>query len=132
MTGEGSLRRATCNGQVEGNERGTYIHYTSHERQCGIAYQRRLSGRRSPHSTPLSRVKTKGIIAIAIAPGFVRTEMAQAYIEKYGTEAALGDIPLGEMVEPTEVAELIAFVLRPDQRSLNGVTIDINGGSYIR
>lgn len=74
----------------------------------------------------------EGIIVVALAPGFVRTEMAQGYIEKYGTEAAIGDIPLGEMVEPTEVAELIAFVLRPDQRSLNGATIDINGGSYIR
>ncbi len=42
MTGEGSLRPATCNGQAQGNERGTYTHYTSHERQCGIAYKRRL------------------------------------------------------------------------------------------
>lgn len=74
----------------------------------------------------------EGIIAIALAPGFVRTEMAQTYIETYGKEAALGDIPLGEMVEPTEVAEVIAFVLRSDQRSLNGATLDINGGSYVR
>jgi len=62
MTGEGSLRRATCNGQVQGNERGTYTHCTSHQRQCGIAYQRRLSGRRSPHSTQLLGVtpETRG------------------------------------------------------------------------
>jgi 3-oxoacyl-[acyl-carrier protein] reductase len=25
-----------------------------------------------------------------------------------------------------------AFVLRPSQRSLNGATLDVNGGSYIR
>lgn len=74
----------------------------------------------------------EGIIAVAIAPGFVHTEMAQVYIDKYGKEAAIGDIPLGELVEPSEVAELIAFVLRPDQRSLNGATLDINGGSYVR
>src|SRR5260221_519508 len=41
MTGKGSLRRATCNGQVEGNEKGTYTHYTSHERQCGIVFKPR-------------------------------------------------------------------------------------------
>lgn len=74
----------------------------------------------------------EGITAVAIAPGFVRTEMAQAYIDTYGKEAAVGDIPLGEIVEPREVAELIAFVLRSDQRSLNGATLDINGGSYVR
>ncbi len=60
----------------------------------------------------------EGITAMAIAPGFVHTEMAQAYIDIYGKEAAVGDIPLGEMVEPEEVARLIAFVLHPDQRSL--------------
>jgi NAD(P)-dependent dehydrogenase (short-subunit alcohol dehydrogenase family) len=74
----------------------------------------------------------EGITAVAIAPGFVHTEMAQVYIDKYGKDAAVGDIPLGEMVEPREVAELIAFVLQPDQRSLNGATLDINGGSYVR
>jgi 3-oxoacyl-[acyl-carrier protein] reductase len=74
----------------------------------------------------------EGIIAVAIAPGFVRTEMAQAYIDKYGKDAAVGDIPLGEMVEPREVAELITFVLQSGQRSLNGATLDINGGSYVR
>lgn len=74
----------------------------------------------------------EGITAVAIAPGFVRTEMAQTYIDTYGKEAAVGDIPLREMVEPEEVARLIAFVLHPDQRSLNGATLDINGGSYVR
>jgi 3-oxoacyl-[acyl-carrier protein] reductase len=74
----------------------------------------------------------EGITAVALAPGFVHTEMAQVYIDTYGKEAAVGDIPVGEMVEPKEVAELIAFVLQPGQRSLNGATLDINGGSYVR
>jgi hypothetical protein len=26
----------------------------------------------------------------------------------------------------------VAFVLRPGQRSLNGATLDVNGGSHIR
>ncbi|GHO51085.1 SDR family NAD(P)-dependent oxidoreductase [Ktedonospora formicarum] len=72
------------------------------------------------------------ITAVAIAPGFVHTEMAQEYIDKYGKEAAVSDIPLGEMVAPSEVADLIAFVLQPGQSSLNGATLDINGGSYVR
>jgi NAD(P)-dependent dehydrogenase (short-subunit alcohol dehydrogenase family) len=36
------------------------------------------------------------------------------------------------MAQPSEIAELVAFALRPSQRSLNGATLDVNGGSYIR
>ncbi|AYG64201.1 SDR family NAD(P)-dependent oxidoreductase [Rhizobium jaguaris] len=73
-----------------------------------------------------------GVTAVAIAPGWVRTDMAEEFIAVHGKAAAVADIPIGEMAEPAEVAELVAFVLRPGQASLNGATLDINGGSYIR
>lgn len=53
----------------------------------------------------------------------VRTEI--------GLDAAVADIPVGEMGAPEEIAELVAFALRPSQRSLNGATLDVNGGGYI-
>jgi NAD(P)-dependent dehydrogenase (short-subunit alcohol dehydrogenase family) len=73
-----------------------------------------------------------GVVALAVAPGWVRTDMAEDFVAKNGKEAAVADIPIGEMAEPSEVAELVAFALRPSQRSLNGATLDANGGSYIR
>lgn len=73
-----------------------------------------------------------GITAIAVAPGWVHTDMARDFVARHGAAAALADIPIGAMVEPEELAELIAFALRPSQRSLNGATLDVNGGSYIR
>lgn len=73
-----------------------------------------------------------GVTAVAIAPGWVRTDMAQEFIATHGKEAAVADIPIGDMATPAEVAELVAFVLRPSQASLNGATLDVNGGSYIR
>lgn len=73
-----------------------------------------------------------GVTAIAIAPGWVRTEMAEEFIAAHGKASAVADIPIGEMALPTEVAELVAFVLRPTQVSLNGATLDVNGGSYTR
>ncbi|PWC39813.1 SDR family NAD(P)-dependent oxidoreductase [Azospirillum sp. TSO35-2] len=73
-----------------------------------------------------------GVTAVAIAPGWVRTAMADDVIERFGKDAAVADIPIREMAEPSEVAELVAFVLRPSQRSLNGATLDVNGGSHIR
>lgn len=73
-----------------------------------------------------------GIVATAIAPGWVRTEMAEAFTLQHGKQAAVADIPIGEMASPREIAELVAFILRPSQISLNGATLDVNGGSYLR
>jgi len=74
----------------------------------------------------------EGVVSIAIAPGWVRTEMAEDYVAQHGLKAAVADIPIGRMAEPAEVGELVAFALRPSQASLNGATLDVNGGSYIR
>lgn len=74
----------------------------------------------------------EGVTSVAIAPGWVRTDMAEDFIAEHGKAAAVADIPIGEMAEPSDVAELVAFVLRQSQASLNGATLDVNGGSYIR
>lgn len=73
-----------------------------------------------------------GVTAVNISPGWVLTDMAEGYVAKHGMSAAVADIPIGKMATPSEVAELVSFVLRPTQASLNGATLDVNGGSYIR
>lgn len=77
-------------------------------------------------------VADAGVVAVAIAPGWVRTDMAEQFVAQHGEAAAVADIPVGRMAAPTEIAELVAFVLRPSQASLNGATLDVNGGSYMR
>lgn len=74
----------------------------------------------------------EGITALALAPGWVRTEMAEAFIAQHGEAAALSGIPVGRMAEPQEIGELAAFLFRPSQVSLNGAVIDVNGASYLR
>lgn len=74
----------------------------------------------------------EGITAVALAPGWVRTEMAEAFIAQHGEAAALAGIPIGRMATPKEVGELTAFLFRPSQASLNGAVLDVNGGSYLR
>lgn len=74
----------------------------------------------------------EGVVSIALAPGWVRTDMAEEFVATHGIQAAVADIPIGRMAEPSEVGELVAFALRPSQASLNGATLDLNGGSYIR
>ncbi len=75
---------------------------------------------------------TDGITAMAIAPGWVHTEMSKDYVRTHGEAAALSGIPLGQMAEPHEIAELVAFVLRPSQASLTGAVLDVNGASQMR
>ena len=74
----------------------------------------------------------EGASAVCIAPGLVRTSMADSVIAKEGGESLIDEIPVGDIAEPNEVAELVAFVLRYGQDSLNGATLDVNGGSHIR
>lgn len=72
------------------------------------------------------------IQALAIAPGWVRTAMSEAYVAEHGPAAALAGIPTGRMAETDEIAELVAFVLRPSQVSLSGAVLDVNGASQMR
>ena len=58
--------------------------------------------------------------------------MAEKFIATHSMAEAIDDIPIGDMAEPREIAELVAFVLRYGQDSLNGATLDVNGGSYLR
>lgn len=74
----------------------------------------------------------EGITSVALAPGWVRTEMAEAFIAQHGEAAALQGIPIGAMAAPQEIGELVAFAFRPSQASLNGAVLDVNGGSYLR
>lgn len=74
----------------------------------------------------------EGVTAVALAPGWVRTEMAEAYIAEHGEAAALAGIPIARMADPQEIGEITAFAFRPSQASLNGAVLDVNGGSYMR
>ncbi|WP_423206602.1 SDR family oxidoreductase [Paracoccus yeei] len=74
----------------------------------------------------------EGVTSVALAPGWVRTEMAEAYIAQHGEAAALAGIPIARMAAPEEIGEITAFAFRPSQASLNGAVLDVNGGSYLR
>ena len=70
-----------------------------------------------------------GITAVALAPGWVCTDMSEAFFAEHGAKAALSGIPIGTMAEPSEI---VGFVLRSSQPSLSGPVIDINGASQMR
>ncbi|HZZ65079.1 MAG TPA: SDR family NAD(P)-dependent oxidoreductase [Candidatus Baltobacteraceae bacterium] len=71
------------------------------------------------------------IISIAIAPGFVETDMAAEELEVRGDEIE-SEIPLGRVGSASEVAAVIAFFACGRGDYATGSTIDLNGASYVR
>jgi 3-oxoacyl-[acyl-carrier protein] reductase len=72
-----------------------------------------------------------GVLAFAVAPGFIETEMAASELAIRRSEI-VAEIPIGRVGTADEVAGIIAFLASPMADYLNGATIDVNGGSYVR
>jgi len=73
----------------------------------------------------------EGIIAVAVAPGFIETEMAAPDLASRRSEIE-NEIPLGYVGTAEDVAHVITFLASPLATYVNGATIDVNGGSYVR
>ena len=71
------------------------------------------------------------IMAFNIAPGFVRTDMAQDFFDQYGEEYALNDIALNKLTEPEDIAPFVAFLASGLADHATGGTFDINAASYV-
>jgi 3-oxoacyl-[acyl-carrier protein] reductase len=74
----------------------------------------------------------EGVCAYSIAPGFVDTHLHDDLFRRLGREATIGDLPLGEMAKPEDIAALVVFVASGSARHATGATFDINGASYVR
>ncbi len=72
----------------------------------------------------------RGLLAYAISPGWIDTEMAPQ--EPEARKRALAEVPFGDMAQPEELGKLCAFLLSGACASATGGTFDVNGASYVR
>ena len=72
----------------------------------------------------------KGIKAFCLAPGFVKTDMAQSFVKMYGEKYVKDDIALDRLTLPEDVADMTAFLVSGFADHATGTVIDVNGGSY--
>lgn len=72
-----------------------------------------------------------GVLAFAVAPGFIETDMAARDLATRRDEI-VAEIPIGRVGAPDDVAGIVAFLASPMADYLNGATVDVNGGSYVR
>ena len=76
--------------------------------------------------------ETDNIVAISIAPGFVRTEMAQRFIDKHGEDVVKQGITLDRLTEPKDISPIVSLIVSGKMDHSTGSTIDVNGGSFLR
>jgi 3-hydroxybutyrate dehydrogenase len=69
-----------------------------------------------------------GIRATAVCPAFVRTPLAEAQIAERGLAAVVERQAVKRMLEPVEVADVVAFLLGPSGRGITGVPVPIDLG----
>ena len=65
----------------------------------------------------------------AICPGYIATEMVMAVPEKV-REAIIGQIPVGRLGEPEEIARAVVFLAADDAGFITGSTLSANGGQF--
>jgi NAD(P)-dependent dehydrogenase (short-subunit alcohol dehydrogenase family) len=67
-----------------------------------------------------------------VAPGFVETDMAAAYLHSEAGELIKKQSPLNRVATAEEVARLIAVFASDGLEFMTGGIVDLNGASYLR
>jgi 3-oxoacyl-[acyl-carrier protein] reductase len=73
---------------------------------------------------------SRGITVNCIAPGFIETDMTAGLPEEQ-QKALLGQIPLGHLGKPQDIAHAVAFIASPQAGYITGQEIHVNGGMYM-
>jgi 3-oxoacyl-[acyl-carrier protein] reductase len=73
---------------------------------------------------------SRNITVNCIAPGFIATDMT-AELPEAQKAALLGQIPLGRLGTPDEIAHAVAFLASPLAGYITGTELHVNGGMYM-
>ena len=75
-------------------------------------------------------VGSRGITVNVVSPGFIDTDMTRA-LPDAARESLLGQIALGRLGEPADIARAVAFLAGPAAAYITGETLHVNGGMYM-
>jgi 3-oxoacyl-[acyl-carrier protein] reductase len=75
-------------------------------------------------------IGSRGITVNVVAPGFIDTDMTRGLPEE-SKQALLGQIALGHLGEPGDIAKAVGFLASPAAGYITGETLHVNGGMYM-
>ena len=75
-------------------------------------------------------IGSRGITVNVVAPGFIDTDMTRALTGE-AREALLGQIALGKLGEPQDIAAAVGFLASSAAAYITGETLHVNGGMYM-
>ena len=70
---------------------------------------------------------SRQITVNCVAPGFIETDMT-AGLPEAQQQALLGQIPLGHLGKPADIAHAVAFLASPFAGYVTGQELHVNGG----
>lgn len=73
-----------------------------------------------------------GIAVSGVAPGYVETDMAAAYLAGPQGEAIRAQSPFGRVAQPAEIAAAVVYLASAEAEWASGAILDLNGASYLR
>lgn len=77
-----------------------------------------------------SEVASRNITVNSVAPGFIMSDMTKNLNEDV-KEKLLNSIPLGRIGDPSDVANLVSFIISDAANYITGQTVHINGGLFM-
>jgi 3-oxoacyl-[acyl-carrier protein] reductase len=73
---------------------------------------------------------SRNITVNCVAPGFIETDMT-ANLSEEQQKLLLGQIPLGHLGKPRDIAHAVVFIASPEASYITGQEIHVNGGMYM-
>ena len=73
---------------------------------------------------------SRNITVNCVAPGFIETDMTAALPEAQ-QQALLGQIPLGHLGKPADIAHAVAYLASPNATYVTGQELHVNGGMHM-
>ena len=73
---------------------------------------------------------SRGITVNCVAPGFIATDMTAALGDEQ-QKALTGQIPLGRLGAPADIAAAVAYLASPEAGYVTGQELHVNGGMFM-
>ncbi len=130
LSGALRLARAVCRPMLK-QRGGSIVNLASIVGEMGnsgqVAYAASKSGLLGFTKALARELASRGVRVNAVSPGFIDTEMV-GHLPAEWRDQIVGQVPLGRLGRPEEVARAVAFLASEQSSYITGEVLRVNGG----